>query len=80
MFLRIQVSKKDGVRPCRYREVPKFIIINHQIEVQKYAACNCGWLSDDFAITDEVKRKLWERHKINLHHPNNQHSTEYQSQ
>ena len=71
------MSKKDGVRPCRYKEIPKFITINHQIEVQKYAACNCGWSSDEMATSEELKRRLWEHHKTILLHPNTQQTTAY---
>ncbi|CAB4194603.1 hypothetical protein UFOVP1264_58 [uncultured Caudovirales phage] len=68
------MSKKDGVRKCRYKEHPFVQNIQGSLEMTIYASCNCGWLSDQ-PIRDSAKRKyIWEKHRstrqtnLSIHH------------
>ena len=58
------MSRKDGIRKCRYQEK---IIFDKTADgkhiILKAASCNCGWANEE-SNTDENYRKIqWQSHR-----------------
>lgn len=57
------MSKKDGIRPCRFREAPVFRRVDDAVKVFPYASCNCGWRAVDSEPDGLERRRQYEDHR-----------------